>query len=238
MFNLPGVVVGLCAVLIGVYLLQYHLLSPQDYVLSLFYFAFWPARYTSEVLAGGAAPGGFAADVWQFLSYGFLHGGLGHLVANLLWMVVFGSAVARRFGAVRFLLLSALCTVAGSLAHLLTHFGEGLPMVGASAAISGQMAAAIRFIFELGGPLGAMRRRDLGAYQVPAVPLRDSLTNRNVVGFIGVWFAMNLLFGFVSMPLAGEGSSVAWQAHIGGFLAGLLLFPLLDPVPPRKSRSV
>ncbi|WP_041375963.1 rhomboid family intramembrane serine protease [Polymorphum gilvum] len=229
-FNVPAVVVALGAVLIAIHLVRYHVLSvPADNEV-LVLFAFWPVRYVPEVLASGSAPGGLAADAWGFLSYAFLHGGTAHVLFNLLWMATFGSALARRFGTARFLAFSALCAIGGAAAHLATHFGEAVPMIGASAAVSGQMAGALRFVFELGGPLGAIRRTDPGAYRIPAVPLLRSLTNPQVFGFMAVWFGINLLFGLWSAPLTGEDASIAWQAHIGGFLAGLALFPLFDPV--------
>jgi membrane associated rhomboid family serine protease len=52
--------------------------------------------------------------------------------------------------------------------------------------------------------------------------------------FLLVWFGINFLFGIISLPIAGEGGSVAWEAHIGGFVAGFLLFSLFDPVPRRR----
>jgi membrane associated rhomboid family serine protease len=52
-----------------------------------------------------------------------------------------------------------------------------------------------------------------------------------VLGFLGIWFAVNIIFGVGSIAIGADGASVAWQAHIGGFLAGLLLFSLFDPVP-------
>ncbi|MDN3719692.1 rhomboid family intramembrane serine protease [Roseibium salinum] len=97
-------------------------------------------------------------------------------------------------GAGRFLLFSVLCSIGGALAHLATHWGETAPMIGASAAISGQMAAAIRFVFELGGPLGAIRRSDRAAYLVPAQPLSVCFRNQQVLVFVAVWFGLNLFF--------------------------------------------
>ncbi|MEJ8475542.1 rhomboid family intramembrane serine protease [Roseibium algae] len=199
----------------------------------MLYFAFWPLRYDPAVL--GTAPGGLAADVWSFVTYSLLHGSLMHIGFNLAWMAIFGSAVARRFGTPRFLLLSVLCAVAGAATHLLFHFGEASPMIGASAAVSGHMAVALRFIFQLGGPLGAFRRQDAAAYRVPAVSLREAMSNTQVVAFTAVWFGFNIVFGLVGSSLLGGGATIAWEAHIGGFLMGLVLFPLLDPVP-RQTR--
>lgn len=233
-FNLPTVIVWLSAAMIAIHVIRMFILPARWDNLLMLYFAFWPVRYTPEVFASSFAPGGLAADAWAFVTYAFLHGGAMHIIFNLLWMAIFGSAVARRFGTARFLLLSGLCAVGGAVAHLVTHYGDTAPVIGASAAVSGQMAAALRFVFELGGPLGAFRRSDSAAYYVPAVPLKQSLANRQVLGFMAVWFGLNLFFGLMSTPLAGGGASIAWQAHIGGFLAGLALFPLLDPVPRRR----
>jgi len=66
------------------------------------------------------------------------------------------------------------------------------------------------------------------------LPLLATLRNPRFLIFIGVWIALNGLFGFGSLPIAGgAGQEVAWQAHIGGFVAGLLLFNAFDPVAPQ-----
>lgn len=230
-FNLPDVIVWTGGILIAVHLLRTFILPGGWDQMIIRYFAFWPVKYT--ILPSLSAPD-LVSSLWAFVTYSLLHGGAMHIIFNLLWMAIFGSAVARRFGVGRFLLFSALCSVGGALAHLATHWGEPVPMIGASAAISGQMAAAIRFVFELGGPLGAIRRSDRAAYFVPAQPLADCFRNQQVLVFVAVWFGLNLFFGIMSGPVAGQPASVAWQAHIGGFVAGLALFPFLDPVPRRR----
>ena len=103
-------------------------------------------------------------------------------------------------------------------------------VIGASAAISGMMAAAMRFVFQRGGPLGLLRTRDPDAYRVPAAPLAPALRDRRVFVFLVVWFGTNILFGAGTIAIPGFDQSVAWEAHIGGFLAGLLAFPIFDPV--------
>jgi membrane associated rhomboid family serine protease len=121
---------------------------------------------------------------------------------------------------------------AGAVVHLATHYGERLPMIGASAAISGAMAAAMRFAFERGGPLGAIGMADSDAYRVPAAPLSRVLRDPRVLGFLLVWFGVNWLFGSGVVSMPGVEQSVAWQAHVGGFLAGLFGFSLFDPPQP------
>lgn len=233
MFNLPAVIVWLGGAMVVIHVLRALVLPAVWDNWIVYLFAFWPAKYAAF---SSLSPLDMASSLWSFVSYGMLHGGAMHITFNLLWMAIFGTAVARRFGAGRFLMFSALCAIGGALAHLATNWGDSAPMVGASAAISGQMAAAIRFVFELGGPLGAFRSTDRNAYFVPAQPLAECFRNQQVLVFVAVWFGLNLMFGLTSGPLAGQPASVAWQAHIGGFVTGLALFPFLDPVPQRRPR--
>jgi membrane associated rhomboid family serine protease len=233
-FNLPPVIVVLAVILVAVHVIVYLI---REYAGDGAYFdvlrwvAFFPARYSNSVAAlKGILPGGLAADIWTFVTYAFLHGDALHLAVNLIWFLAFGSAVAWRFGAWRFLAFCAVTAAAGSLVHLAMHYDDIAPLVGASAAISGAMAAAVRFAFEAGGPLGPWRNSGPEAFRVPASPLRTALRNRQVLVFLGVWFLLNLLFGATSALTNLAEGSVAWEAHIGGFVAGLLLFPLFDPV--------
>ena len=109
-------------------------------------------------------------------------------------------------------------------------------MIGASASVSGAMAAAIRFAFVRGGFLSFRRGDADAAATVPAQPLLRALRDPRVLAFLAVWFGINIVFGVGSIGIGTEGVSVAWQAHIGGFFAGLLLFSLFDPVPRRGTR--
>jgi membrane associated rhomboid family serine protease len=152
------------------------------------------------------------------------------LIFNAVWFLAFGTPVARRFGTSRFLLFLAVAAAGGAAAHLAAHFGEKQVMIGASAAISGAMAAAMRFAFVRGGPLGLFGSRE-DAYRIPAVPLTIALRDPRVLAFLLVWFGSNILFGLGSFALAGAQQVVAWEAHIGGFLVGLFGFAAFDPVP-------
>jgi membrane associated rhomboid family serine protease len=230
MLNVPAAIVVLLAVLGLVQLLLMFVLTAEQTTEFLLLFAFIPARYDFSVLSDVAWPGGWAADIWTFVTYALIHANLTHLAFNAVWLLAFGSPVARRFGPLRFTAFMALTAAAGAAAHLATHFGELLPMVGASAAISGAMAAAARFAFQRGGPLEMWRDR-AEASRVPAAPLSVSLRDARVIAFLLVWFGVNILFGVFSMGMPGVEQAIAWQAHIGGFLAGLLAFAAFDPVP-------
>jgi len=123
----------------------------------------------------------------------------------------------------------------GAFAHLVSFFGEAVPMIGASAAISGAMAAAMRFVFQMNGPLARWRERSSDAYSVPAASLAATLRDPRFLLFLAVWLGLNLLFGLGTISFGTEaGQAIAWQAHVGGFFAGLLLFDAFDPVRNRS----
>ena len=157
--NVPAVVVALLALLGLVHAVRELMLSPQDDRLLLLTFAFVPARYESSMLFGGALPGGFGAQIWTFFTYALIHSDLTHLGFNAVWLLAFGTPVARRFGATRFIVFVMVTVAAGALVHLIVHPGARVVMVGASAAISGMMGAATRFAFQPGGPLDFWRSR-------------------------------------------------------------------------------
>jgi membrane associated rhomboid family serine protease len=193
-------------------------------------FGFIPKRYDPTLL-NVDFPGGDGAKVWTFVTYSLLHANLSHIGFNVLWLLPFGSALARRFGAIRFFLFMAVTAAAGALAHLLTHEHAVAPMIGASASVSGTMAAAIRFAFVRGSFLSFNRGDADAAARVPALSLTRAFRDPRVLGFLAVWFSVNIVFGVASIAIGTDGANVAWQAHIGGFLAGLVLFSLFDPVP-------
>src|SRR5665213_967212 len=193
-------------------------------------FGFIPKRYDSTLLAI-TFPGGAGAKVWTFVTYSLLHANLAHIGFNVLWLLPFGSALARRFGAIRFFVFMAVTAAAGALAHLVTHDHAVAPMIGASASVSGAMAAAIRFAFVQGSFLSFSGGDADAAAKVPALSLMRALRNPRVLGFLAVWFGVNIIFGIGSISFGADGGNIAWQAHIGGFFAGLVLFSLFDPVP-------
>jgi membrane associated rhomboid family serine protease len=229
-FNIPAVVVAMLALMALIHAVRTLLLTPDQSNAILWLFAFDPLRYGGGVLPGDGLPGGFGAQIWTFVTYSLLHASWTHFGVNGIWFLAFGSAVARRFGTARFIIFFAVTAAAGAIAHLFAYAGQNAPVIGASAAISGTMAAAMRFAFQRGGPLSFWRTGSAADYRVPAVPLLIALTEPAVIVFLLVWFGLNFLFGMWASPLIGQNEVVAWQAHIGGFVAGLLLFPWFDPV--------
>ena len=234
-FNVPAIVVAIIGIFVLVRAGEELLLSNEEDLAFLYYFAFIPARYETSLLPSGSFPGGVGAEIWTFVTYAFIHGDITHLAMNSIWFLPFGSAVARRFGMFRLCAFFVTTAVAGALVHLITHRGELMPMIGSSAAVSGFMAGATRFAFQRGGPLTMFRNDDSTAYLVPAASLAVALRDPRILVFLLAWFGLNLLFGIGSIGLPGSEQSIAWQAHIGGFAAGLLLFAWFDPVPAQST---
>jgi membrane associated rhomboid family serine protease len=232
-FNVPPIVIAAVVALVLVHVLRTFALTDEQDVQFLLTFAFIPARYGTDLAVTGLFPGGFGADLWTFFTYAFIHADLMHLGLNLAWLLPFGTALARRFGAWRYVLFMLVMAAVGAMTHLVTHFGAPVPMIGASAAISGAMAAAMRFVFQQGGPLGVFRENAGDAYRVPAAPLAVTLRDPRFLLFLVVWLGLNALFGLGTVSFGEEGQQLAWQAHVGGFFAGLLLFNAFDPVVPR-----
>jgi membrane associated rhomboid family serine protease len=185
--------------------------------------AFNPARYvdTDEFIPGGAA-----AAYTSFVTHQAVHGDFTHLLVNGAWLFAFGSAIAARIGALRFLAFGVLCGIAGALLYLLVRFGDNVPMVGASGAISGLMGGAFRFFFvslDRGG-LGSFRSHPLS---IPRMTLRQCLADSRVRVAVGFWVAMNFVMALAAPWIVGD-AGIAWEAHLGGFFFGFLTFPFFD----------
>jgi membrane associated rhomboid family serine protease len=253
-FNIPAVVVALIVLLVGIHGLR-EFLSAEQNVTLLIDFAFVPGRFTfafdpariARALEAAHNAGAMQFEVdrlflgdgrplwWTPISYALLHASWAHVGLNCLWLVPFGAAVARRFGNMRFVLFCIATAIAGAAVHYLTHIDDLQPVIGASAIVSGTMGAALRFVFQADAPLGLGFDPQSVVYRAPALPLHAVFTNRTALAFLVFWFVANLLFGIGAGSLGLAGVTVAWQAHIGGFLLGLLGFPLFDsPAPARE----
>jgi membrane associated rhomboid family serine protease len=212
----PLVVWLLIALLMGIELSREYLWAGSSQLIDVEY-GFLPALYSNAWLA---AHGGGSVSVLDriipFFTYMFLHGGFAHVAVNCVWLLAFGAVVARRLGAPLFLLFFLVCGVLAAAVHLALHWGSNMPVVGASGAISGVMAAGIRMLgMEPRGPLAP-------------------ILSRQVLSFTLFWTAANVIAGATGLGAGPGVQLIAWQAHLGGYAAGLLLIGLFDrfrPVP-------
>jgi membrane associated rhomboid family serine protease len=218
-FNAPRVILICIALLVSIHVGLDFLSSDQEQNLVLAG-AFIPARFV-----GAGLPGGNIAKWTSFITHMALHGDYAHLAVNCGWLLAFGTIVARRIGTMRFLGLSLLTGVAGALLFLIMNWGLYAPMVGASGAISGLMGAAVRFMFV---PRSSVFSDESGVHrQVPRMSLSEVFQDKRARLMIVSWVALNLLFGLVLDRLFSAGG-IAWEAHLGGFACGLLVFQLFD----------
>ena len=260
-FNIPAVVAATIGVLALLHVLR-SVLSPGADLRLLLDLAFVPARWVvawdpakaAEIMASiveeGSGPetasrlafaryilGKTEPPYWTVLTYALLHGSWSHVLLNSVWLAAFGTPVARRCGAMRFLLLGMAAVAGGAIAHLLIHATSVMPMIGASAGVSGLMGAATRFVF---GPSPGRLRPGAWPGQhasQPRLSLWEVVKNSRAALFVGVWFVTNLLFGLFATPLGVTDASIAWEAHVGGFLVGLLIFPLVDRSEPIRFQA-
>jgi membrane associated rhomboid family serine protease len=141
----------------------------------------------------------------------FLHGGWAHLGGNMLYLWIFGDNIEARLGRARFLAFYLLCGLAAGLAHVLANSRSGVPTVGASGAISGVLGGYLLLF-----PRNRVRvLTGRGIATVPAAVM------------LGLWILIQFVNGIGAIAQTPETGGVAYLAHIGGFVAGLLLAPML-----------
>ena len=215
-FNVPTVILVAIASFVLVHVYRVYVLSPREDLELLLQFAFIPQRYVGSEL-NELWPN---ALYWSPITYSFLHGDWGHLILNSLWLVAFGAVVAKRLSLSRFLILCLVGSIAAAALHYVFNAGQLQLMIGASGVVSACTGAACRFAFPDRGNFHL-------AENAPIQSLTEVMQNRRAMTFMIVWFAINILFGVGIVSMGDEGNPIAWIAHIGGFLGGLFILPLL-----------
>ncbi len=185
----------------------------------VFEFGIIPARYASTHGLATFTPGGLLIPLFASM---FLHGGWLHLLGNMLFLFVFGRSVEDRFGHLKVLVIYFLGGFGGALTHIFLNAGSQVPTIGASGAVAGVLGAyfvcfpsarittLIPFIF-------------FWTIQLPAFLL------------LGYWFLIQFFTGFATVSIqSATGGGVAWWAHVGGFVVGILLALVLRP---RRGRA-
>jgi membrane associated rhomboid family serine protease len=159
-----------------------------------------------ELIHFTSSPASPIPEPLTLITYQFLHGGWLHLISNMLFLWVFADNVEDAFGHVGFLIFYLLCGIAAALAHTVIESHSPAPLVGASGAVSGVLAAYLLLY----------PKARVWILLFMRIPLRIS-----AAWALGGWFALQLLS--VILASGDEELQVAWWAHIGGFLCGLIL---------------
>jgi membrane associated rhomboid family serine protease len=171
-------------------------------------------RSGEEIIRPGLEPTPFTVYITLITSM-FMHGGIGHILGNMLFLWIFGDNVEDRLGHLQYLLFYIIVGILASLAHVATcvllKSDLLTPSLGASGAISGVMGAYLLFF-----PNNSV-----------TVLIFRFVTTVPAIVAVGLWFAMQLFSSFMELG-AGEGGGVAYGAHIGGFIAGLPLAFFID----------
>jgi membrane associated rhomboid family serine protease len=198
---------------INVVVFLFQLSQKADGDLFIYIFGLVPARYSNPQISA------YFSTFYQllsFLSFMFLHGGFWHLIGNMWSLYIFGDNVEDRLGHLRYLAFYLICGFASGISHLLLNLNSNIPTIGASGAIAGVMGAY--FILY-------PRSKILTLIPIFFIPYFLEIP---AYFFLGFWF----IFQFISAAGShGQVTGVAWWAHIGGFIFGILFLKVLLALP-------
>ncbi|WP_273718576.1 MULTISPECIES: rhomboid family intramembrane serine protease [Bartonella] len=215
LLNVPFIIVVLIAFCFCLYCIPQYFFSRQLYIESFEFFSFTPALFKKDPIA----------FFYTMVSYSFMHGSFKHVALNMVWLLVFGSPLVRHFGVLRFLVFWVLTAVISVLTYFTFHQESIISLVGASGSVSGMMGAIARYGFPssyLG--VNAQNEKPFGSL----LSIKKALCSKGVLIYISVWLAADFIIGISSILFEENGLSIAWEAHIGGFLAGFLLVGFFD----------
>jgi membrane associated rhomboid family serine protease len=201
--------------LIGINVFLFIIQSLQGPRIDQFIFTYGlvPARYTVPELASYFTP--FQQAV-AFVSFMFLHGGFWHLLGNMWSLYIFGDNVEDRLGPLRYLVFYLLCGWLSGLTHFVFNMDSRIPTIGASGAIAGVMGAYLILY---------PSSKILTLIPIFFIPYFIEIP---AFFFLGIWFLLQFLSAAVSR---GDLGGIAWHAHVGGFVFGMVLLKLFDRVP-------
>ncbi|MEE8449679.1 MAG: rhomboid family intramembrane serine protease [Thermodesulfobacteriota bacterium] len=208
----PIVTIGIIALSFVVYIYQ---LSLGPYEREFIHrWGTIPYEFTHFQDIGPEAPLSIPFTIFSAM---FMHGSILHLLGNMLYLWIFGDNLEDYLGRLRFILFYIAAGIAAALAQIILNVDSQIPMIGASGAIAGVLG---------GYALLFPRARVLTLFIFFFIP---RLIHLPALFFLGIWFLFQMLS-------SGSGGGVAWFAHIGGFVAGILLVPFLQPHRWRRVR--
>lgn len=209
--NYPVVNNVLIAVNVLVFLIQ--LAQGSGFNQFIIKYGLVPARYSVPEIRSYFS---FFDQALALFTFMFLHGGFWHLLGNMWSLYIFGDNIEDRLGHVKYLIFYIMCGLASGLFHMLLNYHSRIPTIGASGAIAGVMGAYL---------VSYPHSKILTLIPLFFIPYFVEIP---AFFFLGIWFLLQFLNAAGS---SASGGGIAWWAHIGGFLAGILLLKLFLRVP-------
>ena len=211
--NYPIVNTAIIGINVVVFIIQF--LQGPEINKFIYIYGLVPARYSLPQIAEYFTPG---QQIFSLVSFMFLHGGFWHILGNMWSLYIFGDNVEDRLGPIRYAIFYLICGMASGLSHMLLNLNSNLPTIGASGAIAGVMGAY--FLLHPNSKI-------LTLIPIFFIPW---FINIPAFVFLGLWFLLQFISAAGSH---GAVSGIAWWAHIGGFIFGMLFLKLFSVLPQR-----
>jgi membrane associated rhomboid family serine protease len=206
-------VVNSCIIAVTVLAFVIELVQGQSLKEFIYLYGLVPARYTDSQIALHFT---FGQQVLPFFTFMFLHGGFWHLLGNMWFLYIFGDNVEDRLGHIRYLCFYLLCGLASGTAQFVVNWHSDIPTIGASGAIAGVMGAYLILY---------PRAKVLTLIPIFFLPYFVEIP---AFFFLGIWLLFQLLNAAATADKMG---GIAWWAHIGGFIFGIVFLKLSEMVP-------
>lgn len=208
-------VVNNCLIGINIFFYLVELSKGADLNKFIYIYGLVPARYSVPQIASYFSTG---QQLFALVSFMFLHGGFWHLLGNMWSLYIFGDNIEDRLGPIRYLLFYLICGITSGLSHLLLNLNSNTPTIGASGAIAGVMGAYLILY---------PHSKILTLIPIFIIPYFIEIP---AFFFLGFWLVLQFLYALGS---SGSSSGIAWWAHIGGFIFGIIILKIFLLIPSR-----